>query len=103
MPEWWLQEKDGALYLMVHVQPRASKNEICGVHDGALKVRLTSPPVEGAANEMLIKFFAKVLGLSKSSITLLSGEHSRHKRIRIDSDEPADLRSAIEALWSDKP
>lgn len=82
--EGWSEEKGGALFIKIHLQPRASKNEILGVHDGALKVRLTSPPVEGAANTLLIKFLAKTLGISKSKIDIVSGEKSRKKRLKID-------------------
>ncbi|MBE9537310.1 MAG: YggU family protein [Proteobacteria bacterium] len=83
--EGWCEEKDGALIVRVHVQPRASKNEVAGVHDGSLKVRLTSPPFEGAANTHLIKFIAKILGVPKSQINIVSGEKSRQKRLKIDS------------------
>lgn len=78
-----ITEKDGAITVDVRVVPRASKSEIVGEHDGALKVRIASPPVDGAANAELIWLFAKKFGVSKSDITILSGESSKKKRIKI--------------------
>lgn len=76
-------EKDGYLIFTVRVVPRASRSEIVGEHDGALKVRLAAPPVDGAANEELIKTLAKVFNVSKSSVEILSGETSKTKQIKI--------------------
>jgi uncharacterized protein (TIGR00251 family) len=67
----------------VHVQPRASRMEICGMHDGALKVRLTSPPVDDAANRQLEEFIAKTLGVAKSKVSVISGTRSRHKKLLV--------------------
>jgi len=67
----------------VRVAPRASRNAIAGVHEGALKVSLTAPPVEGAANEALRKLFAKALGVPKSNIEIIRGERARNKVLRI--------------------
>ncbi|AJE03965.1 DUF167 domain-containing protein [Geobacter pickeringii] len=67
----------------VHVQPRASKNELCGVQGDALKLRLTSPPVEGEANRLCVEFIAKLLRVPKSAVTIVAGERSRHKTIRV--------------------
>ena len=66
----------------VHVQPRASRNELCGVQGDELKLRLTSPPVEDAANKLCIEFLAKKLGVAKSNIAIIAGLKSRHKTIR---------------------
>lgn len=77
---------DGII-LTLHIQPRASKNEFCGLLDKAVKLRLTSPPVDGAANKLCREFIAKTFGVPKSSVEIISGETSRHKRIKIvDSD-----------------
>ncbi|ACD94141.1 DUF167 domain-containing protein [Trichlorobacter lovleyi] len=78
----WSQQGD-ALLLRVFVQPRASRNQFCGIHEGELKLRLTSPPVDGAANECCREFLAKQLKVPKSAVTLISGDSSRHKRLRI--------------------
>jgi len=66
------------------VIPRASKSGIAGTRDGALLVRLNSPPVEGAANSELIQVISDALGVPKRSISIVSGQRSRLKRIRID-------------------
>lgn len=80
-PPWSLE--GDAVLLRVFVQPRASKNQFCGIHEGELKLRLTSPPVDGAANQCCCEFLAKQLKVPKSSVTIVSGETSRHKRLRI--------------------
>jgi len=72
------------LTLSVHVQPRASANQLAGLQGDALKIKLTSPPVEGAANKALIEFMAQLLGLAKSRIQVLKGGHSRQKLLRIE-------------------
>lgn len=69
--------------IRVYVAPRSSANKLMGIHDGALKVALTAPPVEGAANKALIAFLAKALGISKSDVRLASGETSRHKMVQV--------------------
>ncbi len=90
----WQQEPD-ALLLKIFVQPRASRNRFCGIHDGELKLQLTSPPVDGAANECCREFLAKQLKRPKSSITIISGETSRHKRLRIEGAGLALLMQII--------
>lgn len=74
---------DGTLLLKLLVQPRASKNELAGLHGDALKLRLTTPPVEGRANQAVIAFLAKRLHLPKSALTLKSGQQSREKQVVI--------------------
>jgi len=76
-------ESDNAIIFDIRVIPRSSRSEIVGEHDGALKVKLASPPVDGAANAELIKLFAKKFGVSKSDIEIVSGETSKNKRIKI--------------------
>jgi len=77
---------DGAdLILRVQVQPRASCDEFAGIHAGALKVRLTSPPVDGRANAALIAFLAESFGVAKRQVTLLKGETGRAKQLRIQA------------------
>jgi uncharacterized protein (TIGR00251 family) len=73
----------GSLSFAVRVQPRASKNEVSGVMDGALKIRLRAPAVESRANEALCAFLAELLKRPKSAVRLLSGERSRRKRVEI--------------------
>jgi uncharacterized protein len=73
-----------SVHFNVRVQPRASRDEVCGVMDGALKIRLTAPAVENRANEALQEFLAALLKTPKSAVRILSGERSRTKRIAID-------------------
>ncbi|GJL77568.1 MAG: UPF0235 protein [Nitrospinaceae bacterium] len=75
----------GGIQFSAAIQPRASKNEITGVFNGALKIRLTAPPVEGEANRSCVKFLAKSLGVSASRIDIVAGVTSKNKIIHIDS------------------
>ena len=78
-----IQERDGATILSVRVQPRASKDELAGEMNGALKIRLQAPAVENHANDALIEFLAQLLKTPKSAVRILSGDRSRIKRIEI--------------------
>jgi uncharacterized protein (TIGR00251 family) len=78
------QENDGDVIFSVRVQPRASKDEIAGEMDGALKVRLRAPAVEDRANEALVEFLAQLLKRPRSAVRILSGERSRTKRVEIN-------------------
>lgn len=82
LPPWLSSSADGVFIDLV-VQPRASKNEICGVMEDRLKIRITSPPVEGAANKLCCSFFAKQFKIAKSNVAVFTGEKSRQKRIVI--------------------
>jgi uncharacterized protein (TIGR00251 family) len=73
----------GTISFQVHVQPRASKNEIAGMIGGALKVRLQAPAVENRANEALCEYLADLLKTPKSAVRILSGDRSRTKRLEI--------------------
>jgi len=68
----------------VYVQPRASRSEIVGDHDGALRVRLTAPPVDNAANDELIALLAKALGAPRRDIRIVGGATSRRKVVEVD-------------------
>ncbi len=83
-PDWYRWEGD-SLFIKVRVQPRASRDELGEVLDGCLKVRITAPPVDGKANAHLIRFLAEVFRVAKSRVTMLDGETSREKRLRIES------------------
>jgi uncharacterized protein len=65
------------------IQPRSSKNEVTGVYNDALKIRLTSPPVDGEANKSCIRFFAKWLGVSPSKVSIVQGFSSKNKTIEV--------------------
>ena len=78
-----IQEREGAAILSVRVQPRASKDEVAGEMNGALRIRLQAPAVENRANDALIEFLAELLKTRKSAVRILSGDRSRTKRIEI--------------------
>ena len=90
-----LTEKNGSFVFDVRVVPRASKSEIVGEHDGALKIRIASPPVDGAANTELIRLLAKKLGVSKSDIEIVGGSSSKNKRIKIANLSQSKLEEMI--------
>jgi len=90
-----LTDNNGSITLTVRVVPRASKSEIVGEHQGALKVRIASPPVDGAANAELIKLLAKRLGVSKSDIEIVAGQTSKTKRVRISNISIAGIKEVI--------
>jgi uncharacterized protein (TIGR00251 family) len=71
------------ILLKVYLQPKSSKNEVVGPYRDGFKVKVTAPPVEGKANEALIRLLAKELGISPSRIEILKGRHSREKTLRI--------------------
>lgn len=77
--------------MAIHAQPGAKREAIVGEHGDRLKIALTTPPIEGRANQALLKFLAKTLGLPRASIELLSGETSREKRVRIEGLSADDL------------
>ena len=78
-----LTAKDNHVTFAVRVQPRASQTAITGELDGALKIRLAAPPVDGAANEELIRWLAKFFEVARSHVEILSGETSKQKIIRV--------------------
>ncbi|MCA1796455.1 MAG: DUF167 domain-containing protein [Geobacteraceae bacterium] len=88
-------QKDDATVIAVLVQPRASKNALCGLQGEELKVRLTSPPVDGAANKMCCTFFARLLGCAKSGVSIERGHTSRHKQLRIETYSAAEVRKVL--------
>lgn len=98
----WLQIRDHGVAIHLLIQPRASKNEVVGIQGDELKVRLTSPPVEGAANRLCCEYIAKRLGLAKSVVTLEAGETSRHKRLFLPGVSAAEVLTALTALTATK-
>lgn len=76
-------EVEKGVILDVKVNPRSSKNAISGFADGVLKIKITAPPVEGAANKACIRFLAKTFNISPSSVSVIKGEKSRQKKILI--------------------
>ena len=90
-----VRETSDGVSFSVRVHPRAKKNAITGELGDALKVSLTTPPVEGRANEACIDFFAKLLKLPRSSVTIASGQTSRNKVIRVAGLTAQQLRDRL--------
>jgi uncharacterized protein (TIGR00251 family) len=88
-----VETRDGGVRVSVHVQPRASRSEIVGLHGTALKVRLQAPPVEGAANDALIALLAQRLGVPRRAVRVVSGSTSRAKTVEIDDTTEAAVRA----------
>src|SRR5579859_4393326 len=91
-----IKESDYGVSFAVKVYPRARKNAITGEVGDALKVSLTTPPVEGRANEACVEFFAKLLKVPRSSVTIASGLSSRNKVIRVAGVTAAFVRERSE-------
>lgn len=89
---------DCSLVLAVYIQPRASKNQLCGIVGDELKIRLTSPPVDGAANKLCKEYVASLFNVPKSAVEIISGETSRHKRLRVSGHHPDQFSTHISAL-----
>ena len=79
----WINSCKNGIRFSAIIQPRSSKNEVTGIFHNALKIRLTAPPVDGAANKACIRFFSKLLGISPSEISIIQGFSSRNKTIEI--------------------
>ena len=89
---------DGGLLLRLHVQPRAAHNQVAGLQGEALKLRLTSPPVDGKANKAVLATLARLLELPKSCLTLRTGLQTRPKTVRIETADEAQLRARLQTL-----
>ena len=86
MPVWYRQN-DNCITLTLHVQPGAKKTAVAGLHGEALKIRLAAPPVEGRANEALLRFIADTFKVPLRNVELKQGEQSRHKRVEIHGSQ----------------
>ncbi|MBW6509855.1 MAG: DUF167 domain-containing protein [Desulfuromonadales bacterium] len=82
MPDYLTATEEGVI-LALKVQPRSSKNQLVGSHNGVLKVKLTAPPVDGSANKCCRDFLAKLLSVPLRDIDIITGATSRHKRVLI--------------------
>jgi uncharacterized protein (TIGR00251 family) len=89
---------EGGSAFAVRVVPQASKNEISGRQGDAVKVRLTAPPVEGAANQALVDFLAEQLKVRKSQIEILSGHTSRDKMVCVVGLTPHEIEERLEVI-----
>lgn len=79
----WHRNEGGATVLTLHVQPGAKRTEISGLHGDALKIRLAAPPIEGRANEALLRFIAERFAVPLRNVELMRGAQSRHKMVKI--------------------
>ena len=87
--------RDGRLVFKVQVVPRSSRSEVAGEHNGLLRVRVSSPPVEGAANKELTYVLAKAFKVSRSAVSILSGESSRLKQVSIEGVSASALSELL--------
>lgn len=90
-----IQEKDGSLVFPVRVVPNAKKNEIVRVEEGVLKVRIAAPPVGGKANEVLVEFLAKALGVRKRQLAIVRGKRARDKTISVEGLSEEEARNRL--------
>lgn len=93
-----LQQKQGAVLIPVRVQPRASRTELVGEYDGAFRIRVAAPPVEGEANRALVKYLAKRLGVASAQIRIAAGAAGRDKTVEVRGLE---LRAVARAMGLD--
>jgi uncharacterized protein (TIGR00251 family) len=94
----WLKADAQGVRFKILVQPRASHNKIAGVHGDALKIKLTAPPVDGAANEMVIAYLAKCLGVAKSRIQIMTGQTGRRKQILVHCTDARAAAGEIDRI-----
>ena len=81
----WRREDGDALILTLHLQPGAKRTQIAGIHGDALRIRIQAPPVEGKANAELVRYLAGAFGVPVRQVTLVRGDSSRHKVLRIEA------------------
>lgn len=93
-----LRQTASGVELRVLVQPRASRNRCVGLQGDELKIALTAPPVEGAANKACCAFFARLCRIPKSYVTLVSGETSRHKRLLLAGVDAVEFDRLLSGL-----
>lgn len=93
----FIQVRDGGVFVSVKVQPRASKNEIGQALGNELKIKVTAPPVESAANEALVRFVAEVLDCPRGMVQLVRGQTSRHKTILVRGLPPEQVSARLSA------
>jgi TIGR00251 family protein len=107
MPYW--EAGPQGIRLQCHIQPKASRDAIAGVHNERLKIHITAPPTDGKANAHLQKFLAKALGIPRTRIRLISGQSSRQKSLllegleRLPEDFPRDANDGSEIIDNTTP
>jgi uncharacterized protein (TIGR00251 family) len=94
---------DKSVLLCLHVQSKASKSRIVGLHDGCLKLAVASPPVDGKANKEVVRFLAAFFGVSVRDVLLKSGARSRKKRVIIKTLDATEIRNAVDIIVGNGP
>jgi uncharacterized protein len=92
-----LVDKDGTVRFEVHAKPRAKKSRVVGERGDAVEIALAAPPVDGAANDELVRFLSRVLAVPKRDIELVRGEGSREKLVAIRGLTPAEVEARLQA------
>jgi len=92
----WLAAVPGGVSILVAASPRASRTEAAGIAAGRLRVRVAAPPVEGAANQELVRFLARTLGVPKSAVTVTAGAAGRRKTVMVRGVSPEAAQSLLE-------
>ncbi len=95
MARLWFRETSEGVTFRVHVQPRAARNRLQGMHDDALKISLTAPPVEGAANRLCRDFLAGLLELPRARVEVVGGQKSRRKTIYVENLNGLELKARL--------
>ena len=95
MTPFEVQQQNGTVRFRIRVSPRASKNEVGGVHGDALRVRITAPPVDGAANRAIVKLLSKRLGVAKSAVRIVQGQSGRDKLVEVEGVEVSQLYALL--------
>ena len=96
-----IEERSGSIRFTVHVQPRASRTEVAGLHGDALKVRLSAPPVDGAANDALVDFLSERFAVARRAVRVIAGAQSRSKIVEIDGLTAAVARRLLNLQGDD--
>ncbi len=94
---WQIRETNSGVNILLHVVPRAKRCEIAGLHNGALKLKVTAPPVANAANQAVVEFFASLLDIPLSRLHIVSGSKSRQKILQIEGVSVHELLSHFPA------
>jgi len=90
-----ITESKGMVTLTIKIVPRARKNQIAGIEGDALKIRLNAPPVEGKANEALVEFLAKTLGIARAQIEIVAGHTARRKIVRVRGISAREVKARM--------
>ncbi len=90
-----LRQRGEAVAFRVRVVPRASRNRIAGIQEGVVRIQLTAPPVEGAANEALVTFLSSVLRVPKRDVEIVSGQSARQKVVSVSGLSPDEVEARL--------